>query len=86
MSIKMTVLSLIGKLITYFYLSVKLEICLNIIKDFETTNSKTKYKSDLEKFVRESKLEDFFNEYGETVFVSTIYKAKGKEFYNFFDA
>jgi len=38
----------------------------------------------LEVFIRESKLEDFFNENGETIFVSTIHKAKGKEFDNVF--
>lgn len=64
--------------------STKLEICNSIIKDFEATNPKKKYKSDLEVFIRESKLEDFFNENGETIFVSTIHKAKGKEFDNVF--
>ena len=60
--------------------SNKLEICLNIIRDFEVTNPKKKYKSDLDVFIRESKLEDFMGETGETVIVSTIHKAKGKEF------
>jgi ATP-dependent DNA helicase RecQ len=60
--------------------SNKLEICLNIIRDFEATNPKKKYKSDLDMFIRESKLEDFMGESGETVLVSTIHKAKGKEF------
>jgi len=64
--------------------SDKLEICYNLIKDFEAINSKKKYKSDLEVFIRESKLEDFFSENGETIFVSTIHKAKGKEFNNVF--
>lgn len=64
--------------------SNKLEICMNIIKDFETTNPNKKYKSDLEVLIRESKLEDFYNENGETIFVSTIHKAKGKEFDNVF--
>lgn len=67
-----------------FSQSTKLEICNNIIKDFEATNPKSKYKSDLEVFIRESTLEDFFNENGETIFVSTIHKAKGKEFDNVF--
>lgn len=67
-----------------FRLSSKVEVCNNIIKDFEATNTKKKYKSDFEVFVRESKLEDFFNENGETIFVSTIHKAKGKEFDNVF--
>lgn len=64
--------------------STKLDICNNIIKDFEAINPKKKYKSDLEVFINESKLEDFFNENGETIFVSTIHKAKGREFDNVF--
>lgn len=67
-----------------FQNSTKLEICNNIIRDFEATNPKIKYKTDLEVFIRESKLEDFFDENGETIFVSTIHKAKGKEFDNVF--
>ncbi|MCX2680039.1 RecQ family ATP-dependent DNA helicase [Galbibacter sp. EGI 63066] len=72
------------KLRNKFQSSKKLEVCNNIIKDFEAINPKRKYKSDLEVFIRESKLEDFFNENGETIFVSTIHKAKGKEFDNVF--
>ncbi|MBX3256145.1 MAG: RecQ family ATP-dependent DNA helicase [Chitinophagaceae bacterium] len=64
--------------------STKLEILGNIIKEFEASNPKKKYKSDLDVFIRESKLEDFYNENGETIFVSTIHKAKGKEFDNVF--
>ena len=64
--------------------SSKLEICINLIKDFEATNPKKKYRSDFEVFIRESRLEDFFNDKGETIFVSTIHKAKGKEFDNVF--
>ena len=64
--------------------SSKFEICNNLIKDFEATNAKRKYKSDFEAFIKESKLEDFINENGETIFVSTIHKAKGKEFDNVF--
>jgi len=72
------------ELINRFRNSTKFEICNNIIKDFEVTNPKKKYKSDLEVFIRESKVEDFFNENGETIFVSTIHKAKGREFDNVF--
>ncbi|MCO5272103.1 MAG: RecQ family ATP-dependent DNA helicase [Cyclobacteriaceae bacterium] len=72
------------ELIDKFRSSSKLEVCMNIVKDFEATNPKKKYKSDLEIFIRESKLEDFFNDNGETIFVSTIHKAKGKEFDNVF--
>lgn len=64
--------------------SNKLEICQNIIKDFEAVNPKKKYKSDLEVFIRESELENFISGNGDTIFVSTIHKAKGKEFDNIF--
>ena len=67
-----------------FRSSTKLDVCANIIKEFEAANPRKKYKSDLEVFIRESKMEDFFNENGETIFVSTIHKAKGKEFDNVF--
>ncbi len=67
-----------------FQRSSKLDICLNLIRDFELTNPKAKYKSDLEVFVRESKIEDFYNEKGDIVYVSTIHKAKGREFENVF--
>ncbi len=72
------------ELMNRFRTSTNLDICINLIRDFESTNTKKKYKSDLEVFIRESKLEDFFNENGETIFVSTIHKAKGKEFDNVF--
>lgn len=72
------------KLIDKYKLSSKFEICNNLIRDFEGTNTKKKYKSDFEVFIRESKLEDFISTNGETIFVSTIHKAKGKEFDNVF--
>lgn len=64
--------------------STKFEVCLNLISDFEAANPKRKYKSDLEMFICESKVEDFFRENGETIYVSTIHKAKGREFDNVF--
>ncbi len=64
--------------------STKIDVCINLIKDFELSNPKKKYKSDFEVFVKESKLEDFISANGETIFVSTIHKAKGKEFDNVF--
>lgn len=67
-----------------FQNSSKLEICNNIIRDFEAINTKRKYKSDLEVYIRESKIEDFIRESGKTVFVSTIHKSKGKEYDNVF--
>ena len=57
--------------------------CADLLKEFfsifEKTNS-TKYRSDLADFVLESNLEDFCGEGKQTVFVSTIHKAKGREF------
>ncbi len=65
--------------------STKIDICINLIKDFELSNPKKKYQSDFEVFVKESNFEDFVNTNGETIFVSTIHKAKGKEFDNVFN-
>lgn len=61
-----------------------LDICKKIIFDFESIYIKKKYISDFEVFIKESKLEDFYSESGEIVYVSTIHKAKGKEFDNIF--
>ncbi|WP_235208359.1 ATP-dependent helicase [Saccharicrinis fermentans] len=72
------------KLWNHYKESSKIDICINMIKDFELSNPKKKYQSDFEVFVRESKLEDFVSTNGETIFVSTIHKAKGKEFDNVF--
>jgi ATP-dependent DNA helicase RecQ len=71
-------------LVNKFSRSSKLELCINIIKDFELSNPKRKYKSDFEIFLRESKLEDFTTSSIDTIIVSTIHKAKGKEFDNVF--
>ncbi|HZJ57282.1 MAG TPA: RecQ family ATP-dependent DNA helicase [Clostridia bacterium] len=59
-------------------------LCMNIIRDFELTNTGNKYISDLEVFIRESRMEDFLDESMETILVSTIHKAKGREFDNVF--
>lgn len=64
--------------------STIIEIANNLIKDFELSHPKTKYISDFKLFVRESKIEDFVREGVETINVSTIHKAKGKEFDNVF--
>ncbi len=71
-------------LVKRFSRSTKLEVCINILKDFELGNPKRKYKSDFEVFLRESKLEDFITGDLETILVSTIHKAKGREFDNVF--
>ncbi len=72
------------RLIQDFSSSSNLEVCVNILKDFENMNPRTKYKSDLEVFIRESGYDDFYSENNEAVFVSTIHKAKGREFDNVF--
>ncbi|NTU52643.1 MAG: RecQ family ATP-dependent DNA helicase [Chlorobiaceae bacterium] len=64
-----------------FHTSSMLEMCKKVIRDFEETNPR-KYKTDFEYYIRESRMENFFNENGDTVLVSTIHKTKGKEFDN----
>ena len=62
--------------------STCLEVCLNLIADFEQVNSYTKYRTDLEEFIKESNYEDFYTDDLETIYVSTIHKSKGREFEN----
>ena len=71
-------------LVKRFSRSTKLDICIKMIKDFEDANPKRKYKSDFEVFLRESRLEDFISGKIDTILVSTIHKAKGKEFDNIY--
>ena len=59
--------------------STCLEYVKNFFSAFEKTN-KAKYRSDLNEFLFESKLEDFCGDGDATIFVSTIHKAKGREF------
>lgn len=59
--------------------SRSLENCLNMAADFEVTYS-PKYRADLEEFIKESKYEDFYTYDQEVIQVSTIHKAKGREF------
>jgi len=62
-----------------------LELAESIIRKFEQTNLQIKYKTDFEDFVSESEAENFLGENStDTVFVSTMHKAKGKEFDNVF--
>lgn len=54
----------------------------NLIKDFEKIYA-TKYRTDLEEFIKESNYEDFYDDNDkEIVYVSTIHKSKGREFDN----
>ncbi|MBR7084902.1 MAG: RecQ family ATP-dependent DNA helicase, partial [Oscillospiraceae bacterium] len=56
-----------------------LPLILEILETFENANEKY-YISDLHCFLYESKLEDFCQAEQETVIVSTMHKAKGREF------
>ena len=57
--------------------------CIDILQhfcaDFEATH-RTIYRSDLMEYIAESNIEDFIATDDTTVFVSTIHKAKGREF------
>jgi len=64
--------------------SDKKEMVNEVIKAFEAINPALKYKSDWNTFLTESKLEDFIPIDSEMIYVSTIHKAKGKEFNNIF--
>ncbi len=59
--------------------STALPMCLSLIDDYERSTER-KYKSDLDMFIHESNLEDFYHTESGTVFVSTIHKSKGREF------
>lgn len=72
------------KLKVNFSNSSKSDVVAQLISDFESINDKQKYKSDLHAFITESKLEDFVHKSLGTVLVSTMHKAKGKEFDNVF--
>lgn len=68
------------RLQTVYRGSTCLEVCLNLIAEFEKVNRREKYFSDLKEFVMESQYEDFYSDDLETVSVSTIHKSKGREF------
>lgn len=68
-----------NKMLHFYKDSSNLELCRIMLETFELTNRK-KYKSDLELFLHESKLEDFFQNDNAEVIVSTIHKSKGREF------
>jgi ATP-dependent DNA helicase RecQ len=70
------------KLKNAYQTSHNYEICCNILTEFEKTNPQRKFKSDFESFVQDSTLHDFYNISSEMIFVSTVHKAKGREFDN----
>ena len=62
-----------------FATSSCLEVCNNMIRDFEAVYP-DRYRTDLETFIRESRYEDFYDDDQELLYISTIHKAKGREF------
>ena len=66
----------------YFRESECLENCNNLISDFEETHTYSKFRTDLEEFINQSNFEDSYTDELDAVYVSTIHKAKGREFDN----
>ena len=60
-----------------------LDNCNRMIADFETVYPQ-RFRSDLEEFIRESQYEDFYEQEQGTLYISTIHKAKGREFDHIF--
>src|SRR5690606_15598102 len=64
--------------------SSNMDLCLKMLDDFEKMYPGVRYKTDLRIFIEDSRLEDFYSTQGgdnrEVIQVSTIHKAKGKEF------
>lgn len=67
------------RLCEFYADSACLEDCLALLDDFAAT-SPTRYKSDLEEFLLESRMEDFGRTEKGSVVVSTIHKSKGREY------
>lgn len=64
--------------------SANLELVLTIIDRFASVNPTRKYKTDWQRFLTESKLEDFVTITSDVILVSTIHKSKGREYDNVF--
>lgn len=60
--------------------SANYETCRSLIQAFEKSHPDRRFRSDLEVFIRESRLEDYIGTSTETLLVSTMHKAKGREF------
>lgn len=69
------------KCMKYFENSYFINECKALLDDFNK-NNEHKYLSDLELFLNESNFSDFITPEENTILVSTIHKAKGKEFDN----
>ncbi len=68
------------KTVEMYEKSACLELVRNFFEEFEAVSGKVKYKSDLNEFVFESSVEDFYKGKVATIYVSTIHKSKGREF------
>jgi len=64
--------------------TLPVNMVLKAIEQFIKLHPKAKYRSDLEIFLGESKMEDFIESGMDTIMVSTMHKAKGREFDNVF--
>lgn len=71
-------------LMIHIQTSTQKELAFAAIRAFEQVNTARKYKSDWKAFLFESKVEDFLDIDAVVVYVSTIHKAKGKEFDNLY--
>ncbi|MFN6946196.1 MAG: RecQ family ATP-dependent DNA helicase [Cytophagaceae bacterium] len=65
---------------TRYQRSSKLNECINLIRQFEAVHNQKKYFNDWKMYLQESNLEDFIRIENELIYISTIHKAKGKEF------
>jgi len=72
------------RLMGYIETSAQKNIAISAIRKFEEVNNAKKYKSDWKAFLFESKVEDFVDIDAVVVYLSTIHKAKGKEFDNLY--
>jgi ATP-dependent DNA helicase RecQ len=76
--------SALKELIRKFGKSSNLELCINLMREFDASNTRIKYYSDFETFVHELTYEDLIDHDSETVYVSTMHKSKGREYSNVF--
>lgn len=63
--------------------SKNLDLALLLIENFEKSSNK-KFKSDFKNYLDEIRIEDLYSPEKESILVSTMHKAKGKEFDNVF--
>lgn len=71
--------SAMGKLQQYYQKSALLPICIKALKVYQKHNDRL-YRNDLKLFLMESRVSDFERGEKNEVVVSTIHKAKGREF------